>query len=302
MKRTLALFVLLLISMVSMSSIQTTRIMAQSSPDVYVGVDMAYCSTVMGSDSAKALIDQVSGYTNLFVAGTTAITNNSTILSDVLQYAYDRNLSFISFLPDTFENTSDHSDPNFVHQATQWLENAQTNWGNHLLGFLHPVKDEPGGHVLDNWPTNEVWLTNTPPIILQNTTASLSDHYVANYTDAASKFETLLNTQLHNSVLDAINSTKQYPLFTSDYALYWFDYKGGYDTVFAEFGWNYSRQLNIALCRGAAQMLNKDWGAVITYTYTDPPYIESSDKLYADMTLAYNSGAKYIIVFDSNEL
>jgi hypothetical protein len=27
-------------------------------------------------------------------------------------------------------------------------------------------------------------------------------------------------------------------IFTSDYALHWWDYEGGYDTVFAELGWN----------------------------------------------------------------
>jgi hypothetical protein len=90
-------------------------------------------------------------------------------------------------------------------------------------------------------------------------------------------------------------------LFTSDYALYWFDYKGGYDTVFAEFGWNYSRQLNIALCRGAATMQGKDWGTIITWTYTEPPYLESSEELFNDLLLAYENGAKYIIVFNSNE-
>ena len=60
--------------------------------------------------------------------------------------------------------------------------------------------------------------------------------------------------------------------YTSDYALYWFDYKAGYDTVFTEFGWNNSRQMDIALCRGAATVKGKDWGAIITWTYDQPPY------------------------------
>jgi len=90
-------------------------------------------------------------------------------------------------------------------------------------------------------------------------------------------------------------------LFTADYALYWFDYKAGYDVVLAEFGWNYSRQLNVALCRGAATIQNKEWGVIITWTYDDPPYIESGVELYKDLVLAYENGAKYIIVFDSNE-
>jgi hypothetical protein len=90
-------------------------------------------------------------------------------------------------------------------------------------------------------------------------------------------------------------------LFTSDYALYWFDYKAGYDVLLAQFGWNYSRQLNVALCRGAATMQNKDWGVIITWTYTEPPYIESGEELYKDLILAYENGAKYIVVSDWNE-
>jgi len=90
----------------------------------------------------------------------------------------------------------------------------------------------------------------------------------------------------------------EFPLFTADYGLYWFDYDAGYDVVLCEFGWNHSRPLNIALCRGAAKMQDKDWGVIITWTYRQPPYIESGDELYYDMVLAYLSGAKYVIVFN----
>jgi len=92
-----------------------------------------------------------------------------------------------------------------------------------------------------------------------------------------------------------------FPLFTSDYALYWFDYKGGYDVVLAQLGWNYSRQLNVALVRGAATVQEKEWGTIITWTYNDPPYIESGPELYKDLVLAYENGAKYVVIFDSNK-
>ena len=68
---------------------------------------------------------------------------------------------------------------------------------------------------------------------------------------AASHFINELKTdpnlnQLHSR---SINS------FTSDYALYWFDYLGGYDTIFAELGSNQSvlrADQAIDLVRGAA--------------------------------------------------
>jgi hypothetical protein len=119
-----------------------------------------------------------------------------------------------------------------------------------------------------------------------------------NYTDASNQFVNNLGRGLNwMNYTDPATPA----LFTSDYALYWFDYKAGYDVLLAQFGWNYSRQLNIALCRGAATMQNKEWGAIIAWTYTQPPYIESREELYKDLVLAYENGAKYILVFDSNE-
>jgi hypothetical protein len=69
-------------------------------------------------------------------------------------------------------------------------------------------------------------------------------------------------------------------LFTSDYGLYWYDFLSGYNTVFTEFVGNQSRQLAVALCRGAAHTLGsdvghstgQDWGAIITWKYTRHPF------------------------------
>jgi hypothetical protein len=56
--------------------------------------------------------------------------------------------------------------------------------------------------------------------------------------------------------------------------------------------------LHIGLCRGAAKAYNKDWGAIITWEYTDGQYIESPEELYEDIVLAYKNGAKYVVVFN----
>ena len=40
---------------------------------------------------------------------------------------------------------------------------------------------------------------------------------------------------------------------------------------------------------------------MVTWTYTNPPYIESGAELYTDLVYAYDNGAKYILVFDTNE-
>jgi hypothetical protein len=48
-------------------------------------------------------------------------------------------------------------------------------------------------------------------------------------------------------------------------------------------------------------MHEKEWGVIVTWTYTEPPYLESGEELYDDLVLAYENGAKYITIFDSNE-
>ncbi len=90
-------------------------------------------------------------------------------------------------------------------------------------------------------------------------------------------------------------------LVTSDYGLFWFDYEAGYDGIFAEFGSNRVTEINIASCRGAAEMHNKSWGVIITWSYDEAPYIASPNEVYQDMVTAYHAGAKYISVFNYPE-
>lgn len=213
------------------------------------------------------LVNQVSSYVNLIIIGSTGITYNSQ-LNAVCQYIYDRGLYFIIYTE--------------IAPSLQWLQNAVNTWGDHFLGLY--AFDEMGGKQLDDVADQ---------ILVKQ---------ASNYVDAANQYVNLLNSTVLSSITRYYNSSINVPLFTSDYALYWFDYEGGYNTIFAEFGWNYSRQINVALCRGAAESQDKTWGVMITYTYTNPPYIESAPDLYNDMLYAYNNGAKYIVVFDSNPL
>jgi hypothetical protein len=90
-------------------------------------------------------------------------------------------------------------------------------------------------------------------------------------------------------------------LFTSDYALYWYDYLGGYDVILAELGWNSTSEQQIALTRGAANLQDKDWGTIITWKYDQPPYLGNGTEMYDQMRLAYESGSKYIVIFNYPE-
>lgn len=238
---------------------------AASSPGLYVGVDIAYENV----SASEQLIDKVSAYTNIVVLGCTGYYNTArlSVLSD---YVYGKGM-FLMIYSDTRK-----------YPGTEWLADAQKNYGDKFLGIYW--FDEEGGKQLDQ--------QNYPAI----TSAQ-------NYSDAASKFVKAINNWVDGrySIKQTFPNSTQYQLFTSDYALYWYDYQAGYDTVFAEFGANYSRQINVALCRGAATAMGKDWGVMITWTYRQPPYLESGPELYNDMVYAYQNGAKYILIFDSNQ-
>ncbi|MCJ7762993.1 hypothetical protein MUP38_06030, partial [Candidatus Bathyarchaeota archaeon] len=90
-------------------------------------------------------------------------------------------------------------------------------------------------------------------------------------------------------------------VITSDYGLYWYDYQSGYDAILTQFGWNQSITQSIALVRGAANLFGKDWGTIITWKYTQAPYLAGGDEIYEQMCTAYENGAKYIVIFNYAE-
>jgi hypothetical protein len=238
---------------------------SKTSMDIFVGVDAAYD----GVEDIERFVDEVKSYTNFFVIGSTGITWNSTKLNEVSQYLNDSGLYFATYV---------HPDPTNNSFQIQWIGEARQRWG---FRFLY-IFDEPGGHQIDRY-----YLNGTSFMLVEQAN---------NYTDAADGYVESLNHVLNYFRVDW--NVGAFSMFTSDYALYEFDYRAGYDAVFAEFGWNHSRPLNVALCRGAATAHNKDWGVMITYTYDTPPYMESGPELYNDMVTAYQNGAKYIVVFD----
>ena len=105
-----------------------------------------------------------------------------------------------------------------------------------------------------------------------------------------------VNTE--QNTLGSIGNQSAVKLFTSDYVLNWFDYQGGYDVVLAQLGWNQSTTEDIALVRGAADMQNKSWGAMITWQSLSTPYLQSGTQMYSEMRQAYESGAEYVVVFN----
>jgi len=229
--------------------------------DVFVGVDAAYDNMT----DLKNRIDQVKDCTNFFVLGSTGITLNESKLNEMCDYITESGLSFA-----TYTHTTENSTYNFNQSA--WTAYAKQRWGSDFLGLYS--YDEPGGHQIDR---------DEPFMIVPE---------AENYSDAANKYVSNLHTYIAEFM--ALNTT----LMTSDYVFYEYNYRAGYDIVFVEYAWNHSRPINTALGRGAATMHDKEWGAMLTYTYEEPPYLASGPELYQDMVTAYENGAKYILLFD----
>ena len=241
--------------------------------DFYFGVSFGQSTT----SEAKMLIDKVRGYTNFFLINSWDIAINETALNEIADYAVDANLHFMVFF--SFISNSTYE----WHQT--WLDGARQRWGDKFLGVY--LYDEPGGHQIERGQWNNGSYLKR---LFENTSSS---------SEAAAKF-TSLGT---NPNFSSMNDLKRRGIstFTSDFALYWYDYKAGYDSIFVELGWNNSRNQQIALCRGAADSMGKDWGAIVTWTYTEPPYIASGPQIMQDMRVAYDAGANYIAVFNYSE-
>lgn len=240
--------------------------------DFYVGIECGYNNLTL----CKELIDTVKDYSNLFIVGSTDIAKNVSQLNNVCDYAVQAGMH-ISVYFSSSQNYSALADHNAtLSQSTLplgWLRNATSKYGNYFLGAY--INDEPGGNQLDG-------------TVMKKTEISTGD-----YENQSSYYVGYQSPRIQPYQNIGVKT------FTSDYGLYWFDYKSGYNAVFVELGGNNgSRQLPISLCRGAATSQGKDWGVMVTTRFYDGLILESGPELYKDLVLGYNSGAKYGIVFD----
>jgi hypothetical protein len=139
------------------------------------------------------------------------------------------------------------------------------------------VDYKPDGSIvttLNNQSDPKGWSYTTyyPNGTVVYTTSMFSGEETIEYlTNAPYTYEELLNTRplqnfnetaeifVHeiNFVINRFGPRANFTYLTSDYALYWFDYLGGYDAVLAQLGWNHTVEQDIGLVRGAANLQNK---------------------------------------------
>lgn len=290
------LVLLLLVSILALFLFNPGMGTSKAKIDTNIGV--TYCGNT--TSEAKLLIDRVKAYTNLFVldSGANRISQDQSAIEEICDYAVARDLNVIINLGHPESQTSWFWDLSSLDGIKQrWTE----RWGDRLLGIYY--NDEPGGIQLDgdwtSWfadnldqiePTDVLY-----SIYLRMKEAKETGVGPENY-DAEARFfvENVLKEDPGLVELKAAG----FKTFTSDYVLHWFDYLGGYNVLFTQIGWNASVAQQIALVKGAARLQNKEWGAIITWKYDCPPYLDTPEQVYSQMMTSYQAGAKYVVIFN----
>ena len=253
------------------AALLTRELTGTDNPQLYLGIDVAYDD----EENVYKVAEAVKGYVNLIILGSLAVTTDMAKLTRVCDYLYQRDFYFIIYVGFALGVSQPPYLPPQGPDSNFFLDGAE-RWSDKLLGAY--LFDEAGGKYID--------LT---------TAAELP--YVKSYSEAAKNFVSHTNYFIEN--YSTYYGSPILRKFTSDYAVYWYDYLAGYDVVFSEFVGNQSRQMTVALCRGAAKSMGKDWGVMITWKYAQPPFVEEPLQLLHDMILAYKNGARYINVFNS---
>lgn len=310
-KLLLAVFLIIILAVSGFGAyfyLQSGSGQATISSEPYVGVAYGGNTTA----EAEALIDRTKSYTNLFIldTGTSSLSRNETAVYEICDYATANGLSIIINLGYDSVNRNNTSgenttawfwDSNTADMKANWTE----RWGDKFLGVYD--NDEPGGIQLDgSWRQffelvgDSLGSVRNPALQtldqIENKLASYKDNGTTpdNYDLEANFFNQVLAADPGLAKLNKANITA----FTSDYGLYWYDYLGGYNTMFTELGWNASVSQQIDQVKGAARLQGKDWGAMITWKYDDVPFLDSAKSIYNQMLESYQAGAKYIVIFD----
>lgn len=241
--------------------------------DCYFGVSFCGNTTV----EAMMLIDRVKDYTNILIVQSGPVSWNETATNEVCHYAVEAGLDIIVYFGDlstrALQRKLNETGIDLFWRL-DWIATAKEKYGDNFLGVYY--YDESGG----------IWLDQ-----VENSSSRFVD---PDYDEVAELFTAFLPFDLGYQALQNYSIS----VFASDYALYWWDYKMGYDTILAQIGWNHTLEQDIGLLRGAATMQNKDWGTIITWKYENPPYLDTAENIYNQMQMSYDAGAQYIIVFN----
>ena len=194
-----------------------------------------------------------------------------------------------------------------LNGSVRWSFNG-TDFTYYPDGYIHSfvfhtISYYPNGTVTSSVGNNVYTTENiteyTLPILSYE--QILEQNPLQNYDDAAKLFVNDGKYLLFENINKTQLNEKSILVFTSDYGLYWWDYQSGYDVVFAQLGWNHTVTQDIGLVRGAANLQGKSWGTVITWKYTQPPFLTDGEEMFKQMKNSYESGAEYVLIFNYSE-
>lgn len=270
----------------------------------YVGI--AFCGNTTAE--AKTQIDRTKTYTNLFILdiGRSVLSRNETGVMEICDYAVANGQSVIVNLGINSPYDNDITTWFWEQDMATVKQNWTQRWGDKFLGVYY--NDEPGGIQLDGeWAIWYEWFGEHLDEIDHSAATAMYQIYLKmlSYVDNGTKpidynmeADFFINEVIVKDPGMQNLTAAGIPIFTSDYCLYWWDYLGGYDVMFAELGWNASVAQQIAQVKGAARLMDKEWGAMITWKYYDVPFLDTGEKIYSQMLSAYQAGAKYIVIFN----
>jgi hypothetical protein len=336
MKKVLAISaILIIIALLAVLLIGYDALQTKENSEAYVGV--AYCGNSVAE--GKQLIDKVKGYTNLFVLQSGELQRNLAYVDELGDYAVSSGLYFLPYFGNFIETTfsawletakqkwgtrflgvyySDEPGGKMLDDNVKFTDAAtgdsitKTKYGDIVVKKPNNVviHYEINGLIHLSEPTDNSESTTAYSTFYPNGTKT------GEFTDQPSftTYEELMNvkpfkdndetaerfvTRDQNKIEYLTNNSIK--VFTSDYALYWWDYLSGYDVVLAHIGWNITLAQQIAQVRGAAKLQSKDWGIVITWKYNTPPYLDTGSEIRNQMQTAYEAGAKYLVLFNYYE-
>jgi hypothetical protein len=301
---------------------------------VYVGV--AYCGNTVAD--GKTMIDKVKGYTNLFVLQSGLLQRDLDSVNELGDYAVANDMYFLPYfgqvtltltgwLQEAKQKWGDHllgvyytDEPagrmmdgyREFKDATTGDTITKTTYGdivvtkpngiviNYQLNGIIRL-DEPAPSGSNDVMSEEVFYPDGTIQVIKPAPNGFSYHSYQELLEIK-PFTTLDETAERFIARDKTNidtlKTNGTQVFTSDYALYWFDYLAGYDVVLGQVGWNLSLNQQVGFMRGAGNMLNKDWGVIVAWKYQQTPYLASGTEIFDQLKTTYECGAKYFVLFD----
>jgi len=328
--------ILIIITLLAVLIIGYNLIQTTDNSETYVGV--TYCGNSVSE--GKMLIDRVKGYTNLFVLQSGQLQRSLESVDELGDYAVSSGLYFLpyfgTYIESTFSAWLTKAREKWGNQFLGVYYSDEA--GGKMLDGNVEFRNETTGDVIKKTIYGDIVLQKANGVVIHYELSGIihvsepvngNDDSLPTYTTfypngtiigdrfPQSSFKTyddLIEVKPFRNMDEIANaflardqnkieylSNQSVMVFTSDYALYWWDYLSGYDVMLSQIGWNLTIAQQIALVRGAAKQQNKDWGIIITWKYNNPPYLDIGSEILSQMRTSYEAGAKYLVLFNYYE-